>query len=157
MRPYPEEIVRILQSGVMSHFLPEIQSKYGQAQFGFSMLLFGLATRDLDSAVPDLIEQNRGLRLLLSETGSALAGVAGDEARESIAAIDALAPATDSLRLSVLRAENDALRAALAAIAPLIERAGDAAELTPLRDVRLRIYAHLQADARTRIVPILSA
>ncbi len=157
MRPYPEEIVRILQTGVMSHFLPELQTKYGQAQFTFSMLLFGMVTKDLDSMVPDLIEQNAALRDLLAEAAAALPRIDRDDVRAGVASLGELPPAAESLRLSALRGENEALRALLAGLAPLIEPAADDAALAPLRDVRVKVYAHLQADARKRIVPILSA
>ena len=157
MRPHPEELVRILQTGVLSHLAPELQSSYAKAQFGFGMLLFGLATRDADTAVPDLLDENRTLRALLEDAHAALAHVEGEHARDAVAAIDALPAATDSLRLSALRAENDALRAALAGIAPLVEAAGDDPGLLPLRDVRVQVYDHLKAAARKRIVPILSA
>ena len=39
----------------------------------------------------------------------------------------------------------------------VLEAAADEPGLLPLRDVRSRTYDHLQANARTRIVPILSA
>lgn len=157
MRPHPEELVRILQTGVLSHFAPELQSSYAKAQFGFSMLLFGLATRNADAAVPDLMDENSALRALLAEARDAMARIDGRGAPQAAAAIDALAPPADSLRLAALRAENDAIRAVLAGMAPLIEAAGDDEALLPLRDVRARIYEHLQAAARKRIVPILSA
>ena len=157
MRPYPEEIVRILQTGVMSHFMPEVQSKYGQAQFAFSMLLFGVATKDLDSMVPDLVEQNRTLRDVLERTKAALTDVNRDDARTAAASLAQMPAAADSLRLSTLRAENEALRALLAGLAPIIEPAGDDAGMAPLRELRTEIYQYLQADARKRIVPILSA
>ena len=157
MRPQPEELVRILQSGVLSHFAPELQSNYARAQFGFGMLLFGLATRDVDSAVPDLIEENATLRSLLDDANTALAQIEGNEARAGERTIAALPQRTDSLRLSALRAENDALRSAFSSLAPLIEAAADEPGLLPLRDVRTNAYTHLQASARKRLVPILSS
>lgn len=157
MRPYPEEIVRILQNGVMAHFLPEVQSKYGQAQFAFSMLLFGLATKDLDNAVPELLDNNRKLRELLARASPALAGIDRDDARAAAASLRALPAPAESLRLSALRAEHEALRALLAGLAPVIEPAADDAALAPMRRLRADVYAYLQADARKRIVPILSA
>jgi hypothetical protein len=157
MRPYPEELMRILQNGVVSHFAPELQSNYGKAQFAFSMLLFGVAQRDFDTAVPDLVDANTTLRLLLADVAAALATIDRNDAREARERVSALPGPADSLRLSALRAENDALRAALASLAPVIEPAADDAGLAPLRDVRERIYAHLSTDARKRIVPILSA
>lgn len=156
MRPYPEEIVRALQSGVMAHFAPELTSTYAQAQFGFSMLLFGLATRDADHAVPDLIDANSALREMLEKADAALAGAGGDAARAGRDAIAGLAPPADSLLLSALRTENDALRAAFGALAPLIEPAADDASLAALRPLRRKLYAWLLADAKKRMVPILS-
>jgi hypothetical protein len=157
MRPHPEELVRILQSGVVSHFAPELQSNYARAQFGFGALLFGLATRGIDTAVPDLIDENATLRSLLDDAADALAKIEGDHARAGERTIAAVPARTDSLRLSALRTENDALRSALSSLAPLIEAAGEEPGLLPLRDVRAAAYAHLQSNARKRIVPILSA
>lgn len=157
MRPYPDEVLRMIQAGVTAHMLPELTSKYAQAQFAFGALLFGIAQKDYDSAVPDLIEANGALRALLAETAAALASVDGDEARAGGEAIAALPAPETSLRLSALRAENNALRGALAGLMPLIEPAGDVAGLAPLRDVRGKMIEHLRADSRRRIVPILTA
>lgn len=156
MRPYPEEVLRAIQAGVMAHFAPELQSNYGKAQLAFSMMLFSIATRDYDSAVPDLVEANAALRRLLGEASSALAGVARDDARAARDATSALPGPATSLRLSALRAEHEALRAAVGALAPLVEPAEDVAELAPLRTVRRDLFAWLKADAQRRVVPILS-
>lgn len=157
MRPYPEEILRAIQSGVMSHFAPELVSTYAKAQFGFSMLLFSVATRDYDTAVPDLLEANQKLRDLLTDAASALAGIDRADARSARDAIAALPPPSGSLRLSALRAENESLRAAVSQLAPLIEAAPDDPGLSSLVPSREAIFAYLSADARDRIVPILTA
>lgn len=156
MRPYPEEVLRAIQTGVMTHFAPELQSNYGKAQFAFSMMLFSIATRDYDTAVPDLVDGNRALRALLHDASAALAGIARDDARAVRDAIGALPAPSASLRLSALRAEHDALRSAVSALAPMVEPAEDVAELAPLRPVRAALYAWLKADAQRRVVPILS-
>ncbi len=156
MRPYPEEVVRAIQAGIAAHFAPELQSNYAQAQFAFSMILFGVIQRDFDTAVPDLVEDNKALRTLLADASAALASVAGDEARGARAVIAALPAPAESLRLSALRAENEALRAAIGGLAPLIEPAADVAGLAALRPVRAAVFAHLLADAKRRIVPILT-
>jgi hypothetical protein len=119
------------------------------------MVLFTILQKDFDGIAQDLVDANAALRPLLAETADALAGVDGDEARAARDAIAALPPRAESVRLSALRAEYDALRAAVAGMAPLIERAGDDPVLAPLRDVRTRLYAHLAGDARRRTVPIL--
>jgi hypothetical protein len=134
-----------------------LKSSYAQAQFAFASLLFGIAQMGYDTAVPDLIESNKTLRVLLEETAAALPSIEGDDAAAALTRLAALPPADTSLKLSALRAENDALREAFVAITPLIEPAADDARLAPLAGLRTRIYDALSADARRRIVPILSA
>jgi hypothetical protein len=155
VRPYPEEILRAIQSGVASHFAPEVKSSYGQAQFAFSMLLFTIVQRDYDSAVPDLVDANAALRKLLLSTRDALAAVDRDDARAAREVLVLLQPAA-TLRLSALRAENEALRAILCQLTPLIEPAEDDPALAPMKPVRHSVYAYLAADAKRRIFPILS-
>ena len=157
MRPYPDEVLRAIQSGVIAHFAPELDSNYGKAQFAFSMLLFNIATRDYDTAVPDLLEANSTLRGLLAEARSALDAIGSPPAQDGIATIDALPAPAPSLKLTDLRAENDALRAAVASLSPLIEPAADEPPLAPLRELRANLYAWLAADAKKRSFPILSA
>lgn len=156
MRPYPEEVLKAVQTGVMSHFLPELSSNYAKAQFAFSMILFTIAQRDYDTAVPDLIEHNTTLRSLLADADAALSQIATEGAKSARRAIaEAPAPAA-SLKLSDLRRENEGLRGVIAAIAPIVEPAADDATLSPLRDVRANIFEYLKADAKKRIVPILT-
>jgi hypothetical protein len=149
-------VLKAIQTGVAAHFAPELQSNYAKAQFGFSMLLFGIATRDYDTAVPDLVEHNKRLRVLLSETHNALTHLAGDASASARKAIESAPAPAESLKLSDLRRENEGLRAIISSIAPVIEPAADVAELEPLRDARAKIYDYLKADAKKRIVPILT-
>ena len=155
MRPTQEEIIRALQGGIMAHYLPELQSTYAKAQFAFGMVLFTILQKDFDGIAQDLVDANAALRPLLAETATALAAIDSDDARAARAAIDALPPPAASVRLSDLRAEHDALRAAVAGMAPLIEAAADVPELAPLRDARTKLYAYFLADAQKRSVPIL--
>ncbi|MDP9237741.1 MAG: hypothetical protein M3P30_10195 [Chloroflexota bacterium] len=157
MRPYPEEILRAIQSGIVAHFAPELTSNYARAQFAFSMLLFGIATRDFDSAVPDLVEANRALRSLLVDAGTVLTAIQRDGATAARSAIDELPPPADSLLVSALRAENDVLRSAVSQLAPLLEAAADDPGLAALAPSRTAIFTYLSADARKRMVPILTA
>ena len=156
MRPYPEEVVRVIQAGIAAHFAPELQSTYSQAQFAFSMILFGVVQRDFDTAVPDLIEDSKKLRELLDQVSAVLDGV--DDARAAPArdVLVALPAPAGSLRLSALRGENEGLRTAIGKLAPVIEPAADVPELAALRPAREAVFAHLLADARRRIVPILT-
>lgn len=156
MRPYPEEVLKAIQTGIGAHFAPELQSNYARAQLAFSMLLFTIAQRDYDTAVPDVIEHNKELRALLADARAALDGLQHPEAASARAALDALPLPAQSLKLSDLRGEREALRAAVCALVPLIEPAADDPPLAALRDIRSRVYAYLTADSRKRIVPILT-
>lgn len=155
MRPYPEELLRILQTGIGAHFAPEIESTYGKAQVGFSQLLFMIAQKDYDTAVPDLVDANATLRAVLVDARAALASVDREDARAAAGRLATLPAPAATLRLSDLRAEHEALRALLGGIAPLVEPAADDATLAPLRDVRTAAFAYLRADAQKRRVPIL--
>ncbi|MFI5179488.1 MAG: hypothetical protein ACHQO8_13035 [Vicinamibacterales bacterium] len=157
MRPYPEEVVRAIQSGVMTHFAPELTSSYAQAQLAFGMLLFAIVQRDYDTAVPDLVEASAALRKLLASADAGLALVDSEDARAARKAVAAIPGPSVSLRLSDLRAENEALREAVGKLAPLIEPAADVPALAPLRAVRASMCEWLSADAKRRIFPILSA
>ena len=156
MRPYPEEVVRVIQAGIAAHFAPELQSTYSQAQFAFSMILFGVVQRDFDTAVPDLIADSKAMRDLLAQVAAALDGVDATRAAPARSVLEALPAPAESLRLSALRAENEGLRTAIGKLAPVIEPAADIAELAALRPARDAVFAHLLADARRRIVPILT-
>jgi hypothetical protein len=141
---------------VQAHFVPELRSTYAQAQFGFSMLLFMIAQRDFDTAVPDALAANARLRALLEEARDALGRVDAAGAADAQTRLATLPPAAETLKLSDLRREHDALRAAIGGLAPLIEPAADVEPLAPLREVRARLFDELAADARSRTVPILS-
>ena len=155
MRPYPEEVARIIQAGIAAHFAPELRSTYAQAQLAFSALLFMVLQRDFDGIAEDLVRSNRELRALLADADAALAGISGDEAAAARATIAALPPPVSDVRLSSLRAEYDALRAAFATLAPVLEPAADDERLAPLRDLRSRTFAWFAADAKRRSVPVL--
>ena len=156
MRPYPEEVVRVIQAGIAAHFAPELQSTYSQAQFAFSMILFGVVQRDFDTAVPDLIDDSKKMRALFAQVSPALDRIETKRAAPAREVIAGLPAPASSLRLSALRAENEGLRAAIGQLAPLIEPAADVAELAALRPAREAVFAHLLEDAQRRIVPILT-
>lgn len=156
MRPYPEEVVRAIQAGIAAHFAPELQSTYSQAQFAFSMILFGVVQRDFDTAVPDLIDDSKKMRDLFAQVSAALDGVEPSRAAAAREVIAALPEPAGSLRLSALRAENEGLRTAIGKLAPVIEPAADVPGLAVLRPARQAMFAYLLADAQRRIVPILT-
>jgi paraquat-inducible protein B len=156
VRPNQEELIKAIQTGIGAFFAPELQSLYAQSQMAVAMTLFGIAQRDYDSAVPDLVEANAQLRAMLAAATAALAQIDRDDARTAIETAPAVPEPSASLRLSALRAEHDGLRAVLCALAPLIEPAADDPALAPLRPVRAALFAWLSADSKKRVVPILN-
>lgn len=119
-------------------------------------MLFGIAQREMDAAVPDLQAANAELRSLLGDAGRAIEGMTNPDVTAARAALAALPAPDTTLRVSALRREHEALRAAVCVLAPLVEPAGEDATLAGLLDVRAALYAHLRADAQKRSVPILS-
>lgn len=156
MRPYPEEVVQALQRGMVSHFAPELRSTYAQSQFGAAAMLFGIALRDADTAAQDLVSANAELRGLLAEVESALGSIDAARAEVGRAALTKTPSAAPDLKLSSLRAEFDGLRTVFSELAPVLEPAGEDAELAGLREVRAKVYAWFAADARKRTVPLLN-
>lgn len=156
MRPYPEEVVAALQRGMVSHFAPELQSSYAQSQFGAGAMLFGVALRDANTAAQDLVDANAALRELLADVGTALKASDAPDAPAAAGVAGRLPEAAPDVRLSSLRAENDALRAIFCELAAIIERAGDDGALVALAPVRGRVYAWFSAEARKRTVPLLN-
>jgi hypothetical protein len=157
MRPYPEELLKALAAGIGAHFMPEVTSRYAQAQFAFGQILYTLVQRDYDSAAQDLVDSSRALRELLADASIALSRIEANTSPSIRARVAALPPPADSIRLSALRAENEALRQIVCDLVPVIEPAADLAQLEAMRDVRDRLYAYLKADAQRRSVPILGA
>jgi hypothetical protein len=156
VRPTSEELIKAIQAGIGAFFAPELQSLYAQSQMAVGMTLFGIALRDYDSAVPDLVEANAELRTMLADATAALARIERDGVRAELASVPAPPEPAASLRLSALRAEHDGLRAAFCALAPIIEPAADEPALAPLRPMRAALIAWLAADSKKRVVPILN-
>jgi hypothetical protein len=156
VRPYSEEVVQALQRAMAAHFLPELKSSYAQSQFGAAAMLFGIALRDADSAVQDLVDANAQLRELLADAGVALSAIDDDRAKAALATVAALPARAGDLRMSSLRAEYDGLRDAFSRLAPVIEPAADDPALGPLAPVRQRVYAWFSSDAARRTVPLLN-
>ena len=152
-------MLRAIQTATMAHFAPEVQSTYGKAQLAFSMLLFGIAQRDYDSAVPDLIEENRRLRALLADADAALGGSLESDARRTRASASRRClRATASLRLSDLRAEHGgAARRRSRELAPLIEPAADDARWRRCATCARRSSRTCWRTRASASVPILGA
>ena len=111
MRPNRDEMLAGIRRGLAEFVAPEVSSVFGRAQLGYAVNLLQGLVREADDAVQSLVEENRGLRLLLRRAGRRLSP---DDLGDGglVEELRVVAPARrPELRLSVLRAENARLLA----------------------------------------------
>lgn len=104
MNPSVPAVLAELAGLLMKNAAPDVPAPERASDLSLSALLLGLTAEIWDRQAHILVEENRAVRALLGETGE-----------------DA------DLRLSVLQAENDRLRAALIGAHAAAEAAGDTA------------------------------
>jgi hypothetical protein len=106
MRPDRDEMLATIRKGLIEFVAPEVSSIHGRTELTYAITLLAALSRESDSAVADLVKENRELSRLLRSASRKLAG--DSEAAElvrDIGAATSSAPGRD-LRLSALRAEN---------------------------------------------------
>lgn len=145
MRPNAVESLRTIQTALAEHLVPELTSVYAlDIVQALTMLVESLAN-EWDTAAENMRRDNEKLRGLLSlapgVAGNTLPAAIVKEAAQAIAK-----PATESVTLSALSAENELLRAALERLLVGLEseasRLGEAGV-----SLRRDIYAHLREVA----------
>ena len=104
MTPEVPSVLMQLAAVVARSAAPGVPEPERASDLGITAMLLAIAGEVWDGAAARLVEENRALRALLGETG-----------------------ADDDLRLSALKAANDALRAKLIAAQIAAEAAGDTA------------------------------
>lgn len=124
MTPEVPAVLAELAGLVGRNAMPGVPEPERASDLGLTAMLLGLAAEVWDGAAAKLVEENRALRALLSESG-----------------------ADDDLRLSKLKAENDRLRATLIAAQIAAEQAGDQAR----QDA---IWAELRASTERRKISV---
>jgi hypothetical protein len=120
MTPEVPAVLAELANLALRNAMPGVPDAERSSHLALTAMLLNLAAEVWDGAAARLVEENRALRTLLGETG-----------------------ADDDLRLSVLKAANDALRANLIAAQIAAEEAGDAAR-------QAAIWAELRASTERR-------
>lgn len=150
MRPNGEEVLRGVQSSLMTYVLPELQSQYAQTELMVVLALLGIVAGQWDSAAQRLVDDNAALRELAGRGAQALAGA--PEHAELADALRPLAQGVDaSVRLAELSATNGQLRAALARLGA----AGQDSDAPALRELRAAVIDHLRADGESRSYALL--
>jgi len=124
MTPEVPAVLAELAAVVARNAAPGVPEPERASELGLTAMLLGLAAEVWDGAAARLVEENRALRALLSDTG-----------------------ADEDLRLSKLKAGNDRLRAALIEAQIAAEQAGDQAR-------QEAIWAELRASTERRKISV---
>lgn len=142
MRPNSEEILRGVQTSLLTYILPEVQSAYARTELMVVLSLLGIVAGEWDGAAQRLLDDNATLRDLVRRSIDALG--AGDALAAELNAL--VNEADPSLRVGDLVAANGRLRAALADLATHLAESG----APNARDACAAIIAHLRAEAEAQ-------
>ena len=135
MKPDAPTVLSDLARVVATNMAPDVQPADRAGALGITAALLGLAAQVFDSAAHNLVQENRAIRALLGQ------GAAIYPAGAALATCD-----EQDLRVSVLSAENAALRAALIALHRETEGRPEAEALNRA------IWAELVASTERRLV-----
>ena len=159
MRPTPVEIIRGLQGSLATIVLPEVSSRYAQAQVLYSVMILDMLVKEWEEGAQIFVDDNGGIRELLSR-GSDLIRQTGEESGDAeLVSLAATLDAGDacgetSYRMADLMAESDRLRDQLISLAEVCDRARSEPKLAPLLPLWQDICAHLGSIAGRRAYAI---
>ena len=74
MRPDRDEMLATIRRGLVEFVAPEVTSVHGRTELTYAITLLAALSRESDTAVADVVEENRKLRRLFGSAGRALAG-----------------------------------------------------------------------------------
>lgn len=137
MRPNSEELLRGVQSSLITYVLPELQSEYARTELMLAHVLLGIVAGEWEGAAQQLIDDNAALRDLAARAAAVTGAPIADELRSLSSEADA------TLRLSELSSANDRLRDAIGRLGVALQDA-DAA---PLRELRAAVIERLRLEA----------
>jgi len=162
MRPHSLEIIQGIQNSLMTHVMPELRSSFAQAQLMYITMLLNVVAKYWDGGVQALVDDNRRMREIFGQAAEVLASLAGAQPAGDIDALaaDLRVGARErpcSLTMTDLMQENNRLRALLARLAPLCERAEADPALAALRPLHQKLVHHMGEEARQRVVPVLGS
>lgn len=154
MRPTPVEVMRGLQTALLTIVLPEVSSRWAQAQVVYTMMILGMLSHEWEEGAQVFVDDNRGMRELL-DRGSGLLKRLGEETGDGELVSLADGMRTDgggesSYRPADLMAEADRLREQIITLGELCDRARSEPKLAPLLPLWNDIWAHLGSMAARR-------
>ena len=155
MRPTPVEIFRGLQGALATIVLPEVTSRYAQAQVLYTVMILDMLVREWEEGAQVFVDDNQGIRELLSRGSEALDRLGKETGDAEILALAASLRDGDSCReasyrMADLMAESNRLREQLVSLGAVCDRAHSEPKLAPLLPLWLEICAHLQSIAGRR-------
>lgn len=139
MKPEPGRVLQGVGVSLLTAVLPEVATPFGQQTTSSAGALALMISEEFDRACDRLSRENTALRDILAEARSVTPS-------ETESINRALAVKADSLRVSALQTENDALRRALIGVHAAVE-ALDTAEGRALNG---RIWAELVESTKRR-------
>lgn len=146
MNPYIEDVLASLSQKFGEEFAPVVQPQYLGAQLSFSAMLMSAMAEEWDRGAHRLREGNRAMRELFSQA----APLVGNEDQLAEAIARYLASGDDDIRISALRATNEAMRETLSLVHARIETI-DAIEARALDEA---IWQEFRADTIRRRLEI---
>ncbi|MCX7587024.1 hypothetical protein [Phenylobacterium sp. 58.2.17] len=132
MNPTVPAVLAELAGLCMRNAMPDVHPADRASSLGLSAALLGVAAEVWDGSAARLVTENRAIRPLLARAG---------EAGLDFAAL--ASGADEDLRLSALKADNDALRAALIQLHA-------AAEAKGARELEAAVWSELVASTERR-------
>jgi hypothetical protein len=152
MRPTPVEIIRGLQGALATIVLPEVTSRYAQAQVMYTIMILDMLVREWEEGAQVFVDDNRGIRELLSRGSEALERLGKETGDAEILAVAASLRDDDargetSYRMADLMAESNRLREQLVSLGAVCDRAYSDPKLAALLPLWQEIRAHLQSIA----------
>jgi hypothetical protein len=81
MRPNGQELLRGVQSSLITYVLPELQTEYARTELMLAHVLLGIVAGEWDGAAQQLIDDNAALRELAHRGSDVLDADLADELR----------------------------------------------------------------------------
>lgn len=147
MRATAEEVLRGIQYALVHEILPDLKSAYVQSQVPLMVMAVEGVIHRWDSAVQDLLEENRDLTELLEQAAAVIDGMS--DRNEELSALarelrkTATCPYDGPLTVSALTERNNQLKGAVEKLLVLCESAAKRPDCGPLMAVRRKTYRRL--------------
>ncbi len=155
MRPTPVEVIRGLQAALATIVLPEVSSRYAQAQILYTVMILDMLSREWEEGAQIFVDDIQGMHDLLNRGADVLQRLAEETGDGELASLadTVRADGTDregSYRMADLLAESNRLRDRLLSLGELCDRARSEPKLAPLLPLWQDICAHLGSIAGRR-------